>query len=227
MEIDDWTAAWAAHGAKLECSLAINERLLREVMLSKARRALAPYVIGRALEVALGIAGTGLVVPVLVAHRGEPRYLVAGGALAVFCLGVTLLFGASLVASLRLDYGGPVTAIQRAVERLRLAEYRAIGWAVLGGVLVWLPAVLVGFEVVTGVDALARVDLAWLAGNLAFGAAVLVAGVVWSRRHVTRPGAGPRAGRIIDALSGRSLRAATAHLAELAAFQRDEPEATP
>lgn len=227
MELDDWKQAWAAHGDKLERSLVINERLLRETLLRKARWALAPYVVGRVVEVALGLAAVAVVVPVLVAHRGEPRYLVAAGALAVFCVGITALFGAVLAASLRLDHGGAVTAIQRDVERLRLAEYRALKWAVLGGVLVWLPAALVGFEVVTGVDALARVDLGWLVGNLAFGVAVLAAGHAWSRRNVERPGLGPRARRIVDAVSGRSLRAVTAHLAELAAFQRDEPPAAP
>jgi hypothetical protein len=34
---------------------------------------------------------------------------------------------------------------------------------------------------------------------------------------------GPRAQRIVDAISGRSLRSVTSHLAELARFQRDEP----
>lgn len=227
MELDDWKQVWAAHGATLERSLRINERLLRDTLLRKARWALAPYVVRRAVDVALGVVAVVLVMPVLVAHRGEPRYLVAAGALAVFCVGITVLFGALLAASLKLDYGGAVTAIQRDIEGLRLAEYRALKWAVLGGVLVWLPAALVGFEVVTGIDALSRVDLAWLIGNLVFGAAVLAAGQMWSRHNVERPGLGPRARRIVDAVSGHSLRSAAGHLAELAAFQRDESPAAP
>jgi DNA-directed RNA polymerase specialized sigma24 family protein len=45
---------------------------------------------------------------------------------------------------------------------------------------------------------------------------------LWSRRYVERPGLGPRARRILDAVSGRSLRSATVHLAELASFVRDD-----
>jgi hypothetical protein len=223
MELDDLKQAWAAHGAALERSLAINERLLRETMLRKARFALAPYVVWRALEIALGGVALVLVVRVLVAHLGEPRYLVAAGALAIFVAGLTALGAHLLVGGAKLDYGGAVTAIQREVERLKLVEYHATKWALLGGVLLWLPAALVLFEVVTGVDALARVDLAWLIGNLAFGAGAIAVGQVWSRRNVERPGLGPRARRILDAASGRSLRAAASHLAELARFQRDEP----
>jgi RNA polymerase sigma-70 factor (ECF subfamily) len=42
---------------------------------------------------------------------------------------------------------------------------------------------------------------------------------------VERPGLGPRARRLIDALSGRSLRAVAGHLTELSRFERDEPAA--
>lgn len=225
MQLDDLKEAWAAHGAALERSLAINERLLRETMLGKVRSTLAPYLLWRALEVALGVAGLLLVGPVVAAHVGEPRYVVAGGALLGFIAGITALSAYLLIQSAQLDYDGPVTAIQRAIEAIKLAEYRATKWAVLGGVVIWLPALLVLFEAVTGVAALARVDLAWLAGNLGFGIVVLVLGQAWSKRYVERPELGPRARRLVDALSGRSLRAVAGHLADLARFERDDPPA--
>jgi hypothetical protein len=225
MQLDDLKEAWAAHGAALERSLAINERLLREAMLGKVRSTLAPYRLWRALEVVLGLAGLLLVGRVLAAHAGEPRYLVAGGALLVFIAGITAVCAYLLVRTAQLDYDGPVTAIQRTVERIKLAEYRATKWAVLGGVVIWLPAALVLLEAITGVPALALVDLPWLVANLAFGASVLVLGLVWSKRYVERPGLGPRARRLIDVLSGRSLRAVASHLTELSRFERDEPAA--
>lgn len=225
MQLDDMQRVWAAHAALLEKGLAIEERLLRELELGRVRRALAPYVRWRALEVALGLAALSVVLPILREHAGEPRYLVTAGTLAAYALGVTALCATLLVAALRLDYGGPVTAIQRDVERLRRTEYRALKWALLGGVLVWLPAALVAFERLTGVDALGRVDRGWLAGNLVFGLLVLVLGQALSRRYVERPTLGPRARRVLDAVSGRGLRAAASHLDELAAFTRDEPPA--
>jgi hypothetical protein len=189
------------------------------------RSALAPYIAWRALEIVLGAAALLLAGSVLAEHAGEPRYLVAGGATLAILAGVTAVNVRALVLGVQLDYGGPVTAIQRAVEGARLAEYRATKWAVLGGVVIWLPAALLLLEAVTGVPALGRVDLAWLIANLAFGIAVLALGLAWSRRYVERPGRGPRARRVVDALSGRSLRAAAGHLAELARFERDEPAA--
>ena len=226
MQLDDLKEAWTAHGAALERSLAIDERLLREMLLRKVRFALAPYVLWRALEVALGVAALFVVMPLLAAHRGEPRYLVAGGALAVFAAGITALCATLLVKSLQLDLGGPVTSIQRDVERIKLLEYRALEWALLGGVVIWLPAALIAFEALSGVDALARAPLAWLAANLVFGLLVLALGLAWSKKVVERTDLSPRARRLIDAASGRGLRVASGHLAELARFEREEPPST-
>ncbi|MCA9679674.1 MAG: hypothetical protein KC464_31880, partial [Myxococcales bacterium] len=79
MELDDLKQAWAAHGALLERNLAINEHLLRTSVRRRVRGALAPYRGWRALEVALGVIGLGLVTRVLAAHPTEARYLVVAG----------------------------------------------------------------------------------------------------------------------------------------------------
>jgi hypothetical protein len=225
MEFDDLKNAWAAHGAILERSLAIDERLLREVLLRKVRVAMAPHVIWRALEVVFGITSLVLVMPVLVAHLGEPRYMLVGGALGVFTVGMTALCAYLLFKSLMIDYAGAVTTIQRDLEHIRIAEYRVLKWAVLGGVVAWLPAALTLFEAWTGVDALARVEPAWLVSNLVFGLVLLLFAHVLSRRYVEPSDRGPGAHRLMEALSGRALRLAATHLDELARFERDEPPA--
>lgn len=226
MQLDDLKTAWAAHGSVLERSLAIDERLLREVLLRKVRLGLAPYVLWRTLEFALGVGAMLLIAPVFVVHIFEPRYVVAVGAVAVYAAGLTALCAHLMVSGLRLDYDGPVTVLQRDIERIRLAEYRAFKWALLGGVALWLPAALVLFEALSGADVLARVDLAWLAANLLFGLVVLALGQALSRKYVERS-VSPWARRVVDALTGRSLHAAQSRLAELARFVREEPPPAP
>lgn len=219
MELDDLRTAWAAHGAALDRSVAIGERLLRETLTGKARAAAAPSTRWRVVELVVWLAllvGAG---SVLGRHLGEPRYVVAGGALVLYLAAIAGRTVHLLVATARLDYDAPVTATLRAVSRLRRAEVHTTTWAIGGGVVTWLPAALVGFEAVTGVPVLAHVDLAWLAANLALGVLVLIVAVVWVRRNVDRA---PRS-RVVDALSGRALRDAERHLADLAAFERDEP----
>src|SRR5262245_38757236 len=72
MQLDDLKLAWAMHGANLERSLAINERLLRETLLGRMRRALAPFVAVRALETAIGLVSIVAAVSVLANHFGDP-----------------------------------------------------------------------------------------------------------------------------------------------------------
>ncbi|MCC6671822.1 MAG: hypothetical protein IT458_12235 [Planctomycetes bacterium] len=221
MQLDDLKDAWAAHGAALARSLVIDERQLRETMLRKVRRGFVPYILCRALEVALGAAALFLVVPVLLAHAAEPRYLAAGGAVAAYASVVAVFSAVLLVRALRLDHAAPVAALQCDVERLRLDEYRALKWAVLGGVVVWLPLPLLLIEACGGGDVLARVDGPWLVANLLAGGALLVGGLAWSRRYVERADLAPWARRLVHAVSGRGSRTAAERLAELARFMRE------
>ncbi len=223
-DLHEFQAAWARHGALLERSLAIDERILREMLLRKVRFALLPYVAARAVEVLIGLAVIYAVMSVVVARIVEARYLLVGGALAVFAVGITALCLYLLVSALKLDHDGPVTTIQRSVERIRLVEYLSAKWALLGGITLWLPALLVPFEAVTGIDALARVDARYLAMNLAIGLVILAAGQMLSKRFVERSDPSPLARRCFEALSPHSLRVAKSHLAELEIFEREDPE---
>jgi hypothetical protein len=222
MQLDDLKTTWAAHDSKLERCLAFNEQLLRERVLSKARLALAPYVAYRALEFALGVAALFAIVPVFAKHAADPRYFVAVGTLTVFSTWLTALCAFLLVKSLGLDFGTPVAVLQRQFESLKRIEYRAFKWALLGGTFLWLPFLLVTFEALTGVDALARVDFTFLVANLVFGGLVLAGGLAWSRRYVERPDSPPWARRVVDALAGRSLRNVSERLAELERFGGEE-----
>ncbi len=225
MQLDDMQEAWSAQGTDMARNLAIDERLLRKILLRKVRFALAPYLLWRSLEVALGIAGLVAIMTVLADHLAEPRYAVVDGALALFTAGITALWAYLLVNSLNLDYSEPVMAIRRKIECIKLVEYRALKWAVLGGVVAWLPASLVLFETLTGLDALARIDLAWLIANLGFGMAAFAIGQVVSRRFVERPDLGPVARQLVDSFSGRGLRSAAGHLKDLAKFECEDPPA--
>lgn len=222
MELDDCKNEWAAHGAILERSLAINERLLRDVLLRKVRWALAPFVLGRALEVALGVVTLVAAVPIFFAHLDDPIYLAAVGGLISVAAWLTWLCARLLVGVLQLDFATPVTALRRDVERLRIVEYRAFVWALLGGIAIWLPAALVLLEAVTGAEVLPRVDTAWLLGNVVLGVGLLGVGLWLSKRHIDRENRSPRAQRLLDALSGWALRRALENLTELQRFERED-----
>lgn len=115
-----------------------------------------------------------------------------------------------------------MAAIQRELEGLALLEYRAFKWALLGGVLLWLPILLVLVEGLTGAPILAEVDGVWLGANGAFGMVVLGLGQMLSRKYVEDAALSPLARRVVDALSGRGLRSARAFLSEISGFEAED-----
>lgn len=222
MLFDDLKQVWAAHGADLEQSLAINERLLREMLVRKVRSVFVLCQVVRAVEVTLGIVTIVAAMAVLTNHFADPRYLIVAGGLTILAGYVTWLCAYALRQTATIDYAASVVALKRTVERIRLAEYRAFKWALLAGIFAWLPVALILFEALTGVDALARISLAWLVANLLFGLVSLGIGQALSRRFVEGTDLNPWARRLVESLSGRAVRAATQHLTELERFERCE-----
>lgn len=221
MSDDDLKSLWAAHAAELERGLAVNERVLRGLLARDARRALVPALGWQAVELVAGAGLLAVILPVVVRHLDEARYALIGGAAALFLGALVALAGYLLGRGATVRYDRPVTELRRELDGLALLEVRSFKWALLGGVVSWLPISLLALEALSGVDLLARVDGAWLVGNLAVGAGLLVLGQVVSRRLVERAPASARASRILEALSGRGLRRARARVAELAAFERE------
>src|SRR5262245_47229699 len=76
MNLDDLKGPWAEYGAMLERSVAINERLLRETMLTKVRRGVVRYAAWRSIEILLGMALMSATASVLGAHLTELRYVI-------------------------------------------------------------------------------------------------------------------------------------------------------
>lgn len=222
MQLDDLKQVWAAHGAALERSLAINERLIRATLLGNVRSAFFCFQVVRSLEVALGITTIVAAMAVLTNHFTDPRYLIVAGGVAAVAGYVTVLCAYALRQTARIDYAAPVMTLQRTVERIRLAEYWALKWTLLLGIVAWLPIALILFEALTGFDALARVGLPWLVANILFGLVCLGIGQAMSRRYIERTDLNPWARRLVESLSGRAVRSATQHLAELARFERSE-----
>ncbi|HMP79164.1 MAG TPA: hypothetical protein PKD54_06910 [Pirellulaceae bacterium] len=222
MQLDDLKHAWAAQERELKKSLVINERLLRETLLRNVRAAFVPVLIVRSVEVALGVVTIMATMSVLAKHATEPSYLVVAGGLALLAGYVTGLCVFALMRTLKLDYSAPVTTLQRAVEEIRLAEYRAFKWTLLIGIVAWLPISLVLLEALTGVAALAHVAWPWLAVNILFGVVCAAIGQGISRRFVERADLAPWARRLMESLSGRAVKSAAEYLAELSRFENNE-----
>lgn len=222
MELDDLRNVWLTLDNKLERSLAINERLLRERTFDRMRFRLIPTQISRLLEAGLGIVAVAVSIAVLTNHLQEPRYWIVMLSLAISAATVTSLIVFSLVQTMTINFASPVVQLQRSLHRIRLAEYRAFKWTLLTGIVAWCPVSLVLWELLTGVDALARVDSKWLAVNMLFGLVCLGVGQWLSLRYVECSDLSPRMQGLLDSLSGNAGKSLQRQLDSLTHFEQQD-----
>lgn len=189
---------------------------------AQPRPALAGYVIRRVLEAAFGLLFAVAVAVVLWRQWTEPIYLLAGGGALLYLLAWTVVALALAAAAQAIDFGERVADVQLRLARLQLRECRATQWAVLFGVVLWLPLLLLAFEAVVGAPLLVAIDRAWLVANVAFGLLVLWLGGRWARGLGAEPQS-PRARLLVELLGDRALARARRELAELQAASDGDP----
>lgn len=210
MELDDLKDSWNRQGDHLVQAPASVPAPTRRRM----RLRLVPGQLQRLVELVVATAGALVVGMLLVRHLGELRYLVAGGALFAWLAAAASGSAHQFVRVRRIDFAAPIADMQRLLGEIQLAEARGVVLAIAGGVLIWLPALLLLFEAVTGVSALARIDGIYLLANLTLGAAVLVFGHFAARRYLTTD-LGPWARHLVEALTGHGIRRARKELTDL------------
>ena len=221
MELDELKQKWVEYDAKLEKSIRLNTRLLRESNLARVDAALKPLSHGIVLHGILNLPAVFLLGSFLGDHIAEPRFA-APAALLLACSIAILNAGIRQFVTLRtLDYGAPTLAIQKRLAALRVNRIRTTKWILLASPLLWTPLLIVSIKGFLGVDPYAFLDGKWLAGNLLFGLAFLV-GMLWLSRRLGGRWERSRVVRgLMDAIAGRSLAAAAGALEEIERFERE------
>lgn len=214
MELDDLQRLWQAPDAARERPVVFDRARAQRVV----RRALVWHTVVRAAEVLAGVSALGAFAVVLARHAASPSYLVAGG-LSASVIAIGVVHAVRLLSLSRaVDVAAGVAVAQTHLARLRRAEFAAVWWGLCGGVLCWLPILLLLFEAITGLPVLERVEGAWLLANAVFGALLFGAGSLLARRWNGRREPGPWARRLMDTLGGQGLRAAERALGEVVEF---------
>ncbi len=220
MPVDDLQSLWQQMDRRFEAiapPLRVVERLAREGALDRLRGKLrfARGVLG--YELVCGVLAALLAGSTLGDAFATPRFALPAAAL----LGLAILAIAfpiwQLTALARLDLAGPVLETQRRLAELRRARARANRGVLFASPLLWALLVVVVPHALVGLDVYRAFGIAWVAGNFAFGVAVL-GGALWASRRFP----GSRLWRALgDDLTGRRLAALEGSLAELAAFARE------
>jgi hypothetical protein len=152
MEPDDLKSAWKALEQRLDRQRAVSLDLFTESRIQAARGRLLWFAVGKWLQVALAIGLSVFAATFWVAERAHPALLASGLALHAYGVALAIAGVMELLLVVRLRAARPVVTIQRYLAYLRVCRARIMPWLALSHWLLWVPAVLVLFRVLFGVD---------------------------------------------------------------------------
>jgi len=219
MELDELKSAWQMLDQRLQREYAINLALLSHQKLDRTRSSLRPLYIGQWVQLFGGL--LVIFLAGLLWSTKPTAIPVIGAGVIVHLYGIACVITAGVVMGTvhRVDYSGSVVEIQGKLASIRRAYLISAVVAGLSWWLIWIPflMVLVG---------LAKVDLYSQAPSVIWiGAAIGIAGLagtLWFYRYC-RSHPNSRLWQVVDdAITGRSLQRAQAHLDELRRFQTEK-----
>jgi hypothetical protein len=208
MDLDRLREKWMEQDAKLDASIRLN---LRVATTMGARPALRRFSILQAAS------AVGTAVAILffanfaVEHRGAAHLAIAGGALALLAIALLHAQIRMIVAASSLDYASPVALLKRRVEEMRILRIQTVRWTMALSCLAGPALMLVLLRAFAGIDAWMIFDRAWMAANVAFGAAMIPV-VFWVARKFES--------RLARDLAGTDLSEAMDSLSALAEFEK-------
>jgi hypothetical protein len=223
IDLDEMKVRWAEQDRKLDDNIRLNRRLLNAIHRSGVRSYLQRLLGLTAAHALLWVVCVVALGSFIFDHVAEPRFALAAAALDLYAIGFLIALVRQMAVAGRIDYGQPVTAIQKQLEALRMLRIRTTQWGVLAGVVVWAPFLVVVSQALFGADVFRLFGAAWVMANVLLGLALIPLSIWLSRRFHDRFTRSPLIQQVMNDLSGNNLNAAVAFLASLSEFE-DERE---
>lgn len=224
IDLDAFQAKWAEQDRKLDISIRLNRQVLMAANMNRVRSPLKRFAFFQGVQASIGLAAAMMLGQFLYAHWAEPRFVLPALALHVWVIADVAVSIRQMAMALHIDYDKPIAVIQKELESLRVLRIRCIQWALLTGQVVWwVPFLIVGLEGL-GVDAYRVLSGTYLAVNVLFGLAIIPLLIWVSRKFGDRMGRSPVIQRLMRALAGHDLNAATGFLATLSEFADEKTQ---
>jgi hypothetical protein len=216
MNFEEMQQQWTAQDQTPDPVIQINLGELRGSHVYAAATALQRLTRSLGLELVVNAIVMLVLSSFVSNHLREPRFLAPALLLHGCAIALVAANIRQLVLLRRVDYAGPIVAMQRTLATLRLSRIRTTKWTFVVAPLLWVPMLITGLRGLLGVDAYWFLDAGWIAVNILFGVAVIPL-TLWLARLFR----GSRLlQRIADSFAGQSLNDAKAFLDQVARFER-------
>jgi hypothetical protein len=215
---DDMQAVWQRFDSRLERLEDLAGTTAAAAALDRARRAGARARAWLVFETAVAGVTLWAIGSFAADHFADREMFVAALATGAYAIGILIGNVAQLALSRGVSYDEPVKEAQQRAELALRARTIAVMWVAVLAPLMWLPVTAVLAQAAIGVDILRGASGAWIAANLAFGVAFAAVAIAAMEALARRGKLDVVVGRILDDVTGRSLRESNAFLRQL----RDE-----
>ena len=221
MNLDEMKQTWTEHSVKLERLLKLNLQALQSAQMDKSRSALNRYRTHRVIELITGVIFVGLLSAYLVHRLTVPTLAVPALILVAFTIAGIAGAVRQLILLQQISFADPVTAIQAKLEAVKLHLLDTSRLMILS-LPFYFAYVVLGFDLLFGVNILTQGDRAYLCVNVAVSLAFFLP-AVWVFRNLSFRKAGHPVIRIfINGAGGRQLLAAADFLNQLEEFTAEE-----
>ena len=220
MELDELKTLWTAQNQKFAAVIRLNRQLLDAPIKDQARSAvnrLAGWAVVNAIGFWVGVPLMGIFIAY---HHTSPKFVLPALFLDAYIVASVIMLIRQVVAIRRIDYGQPVTSIQKQLETVRIMRIRYSRWLGMTMLLMWLPISIVAAKGLLGLD-LYVLSPGWLIVNVVLGLAMIP--LIWWTSHRIERSDSPTVQRLLHHIGGRNLNAATTFLAAIADFEEERP----
>ena len=222
MELDELKEKWKEHDRKLDLSLRLNRRLLRDSYTARARFALwrlAGMLALGSIAILAVIVGLGRFIAV---NWSAPRFVVPAMLLDMMAIAGLATFIAQMGLALTMDYSQPIAQIQKRLETVRKLRIRYVQGIFLTSTLTWAPIFIIVMKAALGVDVYQAFDTTWLVANVAIGLEILAIGLWLARKFGSRLASTAFGRQFLRDLAGYNLNAASRFISSIEEFERDD-----
>jgi hypothetical protein len=224
MNLDRLKDAWQAQDTALAEHLKLNNRLLREILLTEHRKEMRRKGWLASLEMIVWIPSVIIMAVFNIAHPGQWEFLLPGLLLQVWVTFIPFLSIRQRAALRAVDIAQPVLTLQREIEQLKIQRMQTLKWAFLIGQVIWyIPFLIVFFKGVFGVNLYAKPNWVqdFMVWNIVGGLLFIPLAVLLSRLIGPWLNGFPKFRAFTDNLAGDDMLAAKEFLARMKKFEEE------
>ncbi|HQR08333.1 MAG TPA: hypothetical protein PLN21_16005 [Gemmatales bacterium] len=215
MQLEELQQQWQRLDQKLDLSLAMQNELVKQVVMQPAQQRINRLAIWPAIDVAFSLGVLLLCGSFLGNNWQDTRLMIPAEVVMIGALALLISSVVQLNRIVSLDWTSPVAEIQKSLEQLRAIRIQQFSWVILLSPLVGFCALIVGLYWVLNwlsegrVHILDKLDPWWVIGNYVFGLVFLPLGYYLARVLARRCQHQSWWQAVLDGISGMSLKRAT------------------